>query len=1012
MRKTHLLLLLIIMPVSSLFGEINLNSNLLDWDDYHVDNDFLNSKDPKYILLNGPYNYYFRKLNNIDVAFSKEDPDKYWGVAAESTWDIVYYFNSSKKNKKFGYDYNTGKSYIKKIGQAVALSNGKIFASDVYDSRVYYWMADDESFDPTGEIDFKFGHIANMCKDNSDNLYILDDEEFILYKQSDSLKDVINLNNFYNNEWGYPSAVEVNDSGIFITFKGGMILKYNLNYEIESYYWIDTGNLGLASSNRELRSETWLVSITTDPEGNIYILDNKSHNIHVFSENLEYLFSWNDTISDRQITDDTNDITFYPQKYSFFIVYDWGFNTYRKESTLNVSLSNDFIYPKLINESYNGIELSMDLIGGNSYLDIYCKNSNESNSYYMVEDYPFYENTSYDFFWDGRDNNENILNDGEYTLEFYLNNNLAFEKTIEIKPPPQVNFITEEYKTYSDTNESIAYDINTTENIVVDGFINETKSPDSSQYFVSDEYMSQGQGSIKFSLNKIYDSENIPDNLYYLGLNCVPANLSTYKEISNYHYIPFYIDENEISIKSFELTENENGINPAVADQEIQAVYEINEDGYVSAFVLDSNNDVIKSIYTDRKIIGNSENSIFWDGKVNGYPSYEGDYHFKIAVKSLNGIGNSVVGDTSTFRIDTSPVVVYKTIKQIDLNNEIISENDFNNTYFISNNEDSSIGIKDDLNISLLSNENCEIELEIASQGKNISVVNDSLFANELYNYNWNGTDSSGEILPDGNYYLALKIIDMYGSEQTEVCEIIIDNNMSDDSSVISFAKTEKSSIFNVQDSLQKDDAENTVFNDLIPYEDGYIYVFQEYNGIDVSEPSIEDFNYNSNIYFKIYDKQFKCKIDKTCVSNNQPINKSLSISSLNDHPVQLSDEGFSIKWSDYHISSYDYNGKLKRLIDIRNYGFTALQICKYSGNRISFINNMSYEDNLPGGIQVGIQVGIGGSRFSGFKFTIINLFSGNKKEKTISEGYEPPRVFRRHNYMRGLCYGKTNQVC
>ncbi len=156
----------------SLFGEINVNSNLLTWDNYHIDNDFLNSKDPKYVLLNGPYNEYIRCLNNIDVAFSRENPDKYWGVGAESGWDIVYYFNSNKKNKRFGYDYNTGKSYINTIGQAVAMTDGRIFASDIYENKVYYWYADDESFEPAGEIDYKFGHIANICKDTKDNLYI------------------------------------------------------------------------------------------------------------------------------------------------------------------------------------------------------------------------------------------------------------------------------------------------------------------------------------------------------------------------------------------------------------------------------------------------------------------------------------------------------------------------------------------------------------------------------------------------------------------------------------------------------------------------------------------------------------------------------------------------------------------------------------------------------------------------------------------------------------------------
>ena len=55
-------------------------------------------------------------------------------------------------------------------------------------------------------------------------------------------------------------------------------------------------------------------------------------------------------------------------------------------------------------------------------------------------------------------------------------------------------------------------------------------------------------------------------------------------------------------------------------------------------------------------------------------------------------------------------------------------------------------------------------------------------------------------------------------------------------------------------------------------------------------------------------------------------------------------------------------------------------------------------------------------SSVESFRLTLGSLESKHKKMLSIIKHYkisgEPPRVSRRHNYMRGLCYGKKNQIC
>jgi len=323
--------LFLIFQFGELYSQIIDNTNILEWDNYHIDNDFLNSKDPKYVLFNGNYNDYIKNLKNVDIVFSKKNSERYWGVGSESVYNFVYYFDSNKKNKRFGYNYDTGQTYISQIGNAITTSNGLIYVVDDSTNEIVYWDINEEKFNPDGKIDFQFSKISDLCKNNDDEIFILDKVDKKVYLYKENISTVIDLNQYYNQEWGFPNSIEANKNGIYIIYEGGVIVQYGLDYKNQNYYWIDENNLGLKSSYRRSKSNTWLQSISSDPEGNIYVLDSKSLRVHIFTKDLKYIFSWNNIENGREITVDTNDITFYPNKNNFLLIFDWGFDVYKKK---------------------------------------------------------------------------------------------------------------------------------------------------------------------------------------------------------------------------------------------------------------------------------------------------------------------------------------------------------------------------------------------------------------------------------------------------------------------------------------------------------------------------------------------------------------------------------------------------------------------------------------------------------------------------------------------------------
>ena len=274
--------LFILLPLSA---QMVIDTSILQFGTYRVDNDFLNSKDLNYTMFGGPYNDHLKDFNGVDVAFDEDNPGKYWGVGADIYYDIVYYFDSNMKTKRFGYNYDTGGSFLTNLGKVATTTDGKIYAIDERARTIYYWDKENESYSPEGSIDRAFSGPYDICKDNDNNLYILDGPLKHVYRYTlendnwhifNSGNDYIDLSQYYNSEWGRLSGIAVNNNGIYVTYNGGVIVRYSTGGEVLQYYWIDSNNLNLRSSYRRNASETWLVSIATGPEGNVYVADSKA----------------------------------------------------------------------------------------------------------------------------------------------------------------------------------------------------------------------------------------------------------------------------------------------------------------------------------------------------------------------------------------------------------------------------------------------------------------------------------------------------------------------------------------------------------------------------------------------------------------------------------------------------------------------------------------------------------------------------------------------------------------
>ena len=355
------------------------DNSVLEFADYKVDNDFINSKDLNYTLFGGPYKNYFTRLKTID-AVRHTDKGFVYGCAAEEYLNIIYYFDETTKNKIFGYNKDNGRSYIADLGKVAVTGTGKIYAVNKSKHEIHFWDMDNESYLPEGTLDRQFWGVGDLCSDEDSNLYILENRSGRIYKYDilddtlhtfNSGNDYIDLTVNTNSEWYAPSGIVVNSNGVFVSYYGGAIVKYNHAGEFQDYYWIDDLNLGLFSCPIKEASESWLVSIASGPEDNIFVADSKAGKIHLFTKDLDYICSWEDP--ERPIEENIKDISFVSGEASFFITYPWGFYSYTKQNTLAaVQISEDYIYPVLVGDQFWSVRDTLDGMGcdGKKIVDV------------------------------------------------------------------------------------------------------------------------------------------------------------------------------------------------------------------------------------------------------------------------------------------------------------------------------------------------------------------------------------------------------------------------------------------------------------------------------------------------------------------------------------------------------------------------------------------------------------------------------------------------------------------
>lgn len=93
----------------TIFSQVTVDQSLLRYDEMTVDNDFINNKNPF-----GSDQEYFNLLQSVSV--SQMDNESLWGAAAEDRFNLIYYFDEKHKRRFFGYNTDTGDSFLKKLG--------------------------------------------------------------------------------------------------------------------------------------------------------------------------------------------------------------------------------------------------------------------------------------------------------------------------------------------------------------------------------------------------------------------------------------------------------------------------------------------------------------------------------------------------------------------------------------------------------------------------------------------------------------------------------------------------------------------------------------------------------------------------------------------------------------------------------------------------------------------------------------------------------------------------------
>lgn len=763
-KKILLLVAVTLVFAAGISAQMKFDPKLFTYEE-HVDNKYVG----KYTFQTNPD--YFNLLYALDVNLDQATGE-YYGVGVDKEKNAAYYFNTNRKTNYFSVNMDTGERSLKSVDKVAVTKSGMIYIIDSIENIIACWDSKGDSFNTVNKIYGDFRNLEDIFTDESDNLYFLDNGFKRIYKYSTNINDFTPINpsgNFYipykkkvSISWGQARGIIVKNENIYIVFERGKIVRINNNGDIVNEITLNKTNIGLMSRSSKELSETWLESIALGPFGNVYVLDSKAGLIHALSEDLNYLSSWSDP--EYPIEETASDICFARGMDNLFITHPWGFNAFKvKPQLAGAIIDKDYFYPDYVCPEYPGLNIDLSVIGRGS-LSINLKNKESSDSYTIVQK-SLSINESFHYLWTGKNIGSYSIPYGENTVEFYLDGELIKEIPLSIIAPPEFTLSGEDDQLLDPDHSSLTYSIVSDSSGIVNIWIPEEETEIPKKPIDAD----QAEVCIieqEENLKDLFDGE------YSLRFSVLPRGLADLSVSGLYQSKQIHINNTVLEIS--EISTNHTGLNPNNSNFEtIIGSFTSNEGGHVSVSLIDKDEKLIKEIFKN-KYVSAGVTSFEWDGRdAENSTVKDGDYCF--AIQFWQKKPETAISKVSTFfEVDTTAPVIH------------LSDNS-KTEYFISPDEPSSIGLKDDIGItdnenvlSFSYNENTAVNVDIRDYtGRTIkSIITENHFNADLDCFiQWDGTDDYGLSVPDGKYTISVDATDTYGNKADNDLIVWVDNN-------------------------------------------------------------------------------------------------------------------------------------------------------------------------------------------------------------------------------------------
>ncbi len=763
LKKVSINIFVMLLPATIIFGQVIMKNDAFNFDS-KIDNEFIAN------YSDGDLHYFFN-FCAIDSAKEK-DTGLLGGCGVDDYYGSIYYFNKNREYGILGYDFERQRSYIDQIGRIAYTSNKKVFVIDKKSGAILWWNIDQkDKYKPAGQINRSFVNPIDICKDSDDRLYILDLGQKKIFKynaRSDVWenfvqgKESIDLIPYENEEWNFPIRICVNQNGIYVLYYS-TIMRFDLSGTYVGYYHIDIMNLELCSTSDSTTSETWLAAIDTGYDGNLYVLDINAKRIHSFSPDLRYIYSWADP--QRPITDKTADISFTPGNNYMFLVYPWGFYSY-KLNTVNtiVGIKDTFVYPDCVNSSYRGMRIDITAAGEGGKIEAFLKKDSKS---IKILERNVVANSAIQMSWNGKDVSGTSIPYGEYIISFYQEDDLLSEYNVSICAPPSIEVSEGNGEIIDSLHQSIEYHYKVNGNGHLKISFGGISVPSGSQTILKENDVTTGNYTQSVVGN--VGGNVLPDDYYNIYFDILPIELIGSGASASRQAVTFVIDKQTLVVG--DLSNQREGFNPKNSSiATMKADFTLSEGAYISTSIENESGTKARTIMT-HAYRPSGTSTIEWDGRIDDLQlSSDGGYRFRMKVEQ-DYLGTSQNKSGGIFFLDTTPAIIEFT--------------DEKGEYYISPDEPSSVGVKDRCTTMCTFNEQVNVEVSVRKLSGEVVrnlAGSHALTAGSAFNVQWDGRDDTQKVLPDAKYNIWISHEDKYGNNANTKIGVWVDNNRADDS--------------------------------------------------------------------------------------------------------------------------------------------------------------------------------------------------------------------------------------